>query len=1501
MTLRCPCRLRARLMLLVVLAVLPALGIIVHSAAKEARHRDAEVRGEALALTRAVAKTLTHHVESARQVLLALTALDELREGDANVCTRVLTNLIPEYPQYDNFGVVETNGLLLASGLPFEEAVNLGDRPWFKQTLATGRFSGGEYQIGRVTKRATVSFGYPLSDAAGKPRRVLFAALDLDWLNRQLTDAPLPKGAVLTVLDHDGTVLTRSAEPTEWVGRDFPDTPLVAALLRQPEGLTDFRGRDGVRRLYAFSAAGGQGQRFHVTVGVPREVALGDVLADLRKDLMWLALVSGVALTVAWWIGGALVVRPLRLLLEAANRLAGGDLQVRAPVPEAATEVADLGVAFNGMATALEARDAALRRVNRTCRVLSDCNQMLIRIADARELLDRSCRILVDTGEYRFAWIGKTATDAEQDLQLVAHAGFEEGSSTTASIAPADGGRGQGLGSTTVRTGASVVCRNLLTDPRFERWREDARQRGYASVMVIPIHAENRVWGVMGVCAREANAFDSEEIRLLEEMSGDIGYALSSLENQEARKRAEDALQKSAQRMHLHVGQTPLGVIEWDLDFRVVRWNPAAERIFGYSEQEAMGCHSSFIVPANVRERVEGVWRALLDRKGGERSANENATKDGRTILCEWYNTPLADTDGRVIGVASLVQDVTVERLAAKDLQEREERFRQLAENIHQVFWLADSEISRMVYVSPAYETIWGRSCESLYGSSHFWFDTIHAEDREAVVSALGRRKEGQYSVEYRIIRPDGTVRWILDRGLPVRDRAGAITRFAGVAEDVTERKCAEEQVRLAKEEWERTFDTLPDLVAILSNDHKIMRCNMAFARALGMSPAALTGKKCYEYVHGTTEPPEFCPHRQLVLDGKEHRAEAHMDRLSGDFEITVTPLRNSEGSSLGSVHVAHDITRRRQAEARLQRVNQCLLSLGSDFQGNVRQLTALAGQLLGGCCALYNRLYGGRLQAWGQWQTPVDFRHEDVPEGHVCTEVIRNPCNTVRSIRKLQDSDYAHTDPNVRAYDLQSYLGHSVRCGETTVGSLCVLFQQDFVPTEDDQRLLGILAAALAVEESRHEAERQLHESESRYRDLVENTSDIVYAADAAGRLTYISHQVARYGFQPESMRGRNVLDFFVPEDRDRVGADFVRTMTTGDEFPTVFRLAVPSGDTLWFEDRAKINHNERGERVGLSGVLRDVTDRELAHRALEEANRELEHRVAVRTEELAQAKEDAEAANRAKSEFLANMSHELRTPLNAVIGFSEALSESYFGELNEKQAKYVQNIQESGHHLLDLINDVLDLSKVEAGRLELEPVPVQIDELLASSLIMFKEKCLKHRISLSLNVGADLTDRVITADARKLKQVVYNLLSNSTKFTPDGGTIAVAARLVALSPASASAAPDTLEINVTDTGIGVPPELVERVFDPFYQVKGGTLDKTPGTGLGLALCRRLVGLYGGKIWMTSGSEGKGCRVTFRVPLEAGVHLASAAHRGRRRTGGGCAGSASRHQPAGS
>ena len=283
------------------------------------------------------------------------------------------------------------------------------------------------------------------------------------------------------------------------------------------------------------------------------------------------------------------------------------------------------------------------------------------------------------------------------------------------------------------------------------------------------------------------------------------------------------------------------------------------------------------------------------------------------------------------------------------------------------------------------------------------------------------------------------------------------------------------------------------------------------------------------------------------------------------------------------------------------------------------------------------------------------------------------------------------------------------------------------------------------------------------------------------------------------------------------------------------------------------------RNDEIGkLATSFNQMADNvEKSYRELEKAHDELEDKVKERTRLLEEAKETADIANRAKSDFLSGMSHELRTPLNAVLGFSQVLQEQYFGKLNEKQADYIKDILDSGRHLLSLINDILDLSKIESGKMELELSSVRIEELIKNSLVMIKEKALIHGINLDI-CTQDLDNLEIMADERRLKQIMFNLLSNAAKFTPDGGDIVIEGRIKY----------NNLIVSVSDTGIGLSSEDREKVFEEFYQASGGKTSKTPGTGLGLPLTKSIIEMHGGRIWADSNGLGKGSRFTFTLPI---------------------------------
>ncbi len=350
------------------------------------------------------------------------------------------------------------------------------------------------------------------------------------------------------------------------------------------------------------------------------------------------------------------------------------------------------------------------------------------------------------------------------------------------------------------------------------------------------------------------------------------------------------------------------------------------------------------------------------------------------------------------------------------------------------------------------------------------------------------------------------------------------------------------------------------------------------------------------------------------------------------------------------------------------------------------------------------------------------------------------------------------------------------------------------------------------------------------------------IIAADFDGNVIAYNEGARQiYGYAPEEVIGKQTIDIFFPREfiEARKLQEIVDGLIEKGGFSYEGEKVRKDGESFPAQILFTLTKDKSGKVVGFIEIVADLTERK-------------------RAAELGTEASAAKLANQTKSDFLASMSHELRTPLNAVIGFAQVLQEQYFGQLNEKQAEYVNDILESGRHLVSLINDILDLSKIESGKETLEFSSVGIKELVESSLLMIREKVSKHGISLNARAVEDINGLKISADERKVRQIVFNLLSNAAKFTPDGGSITVEVKKEA----------EEVIISVLDTGVGIAPEQQKKLFQRFYQVHSGTTDKTPGTGLGLVIAKELTEIQGGRIWVESEGLGRGSRFSFTLPV---------------------------------
>lgn len=377
-----------------------------------------------------------------------------------------------------------------------------------------------------------------------------------------------------------------------------------------------------------------------------------------------------------------------------------------------------------------------------------------------------------------------------------------------------------------------------------------------------------------------------------------------------------------------------------------------------------------------------------------------------------------------------------------------------------------------------------------------------------------------------------------------------------------------------------------------------------------------------------------------------------------------------------------------------------------------------------------------------------------------------------------------------------------------------------------------------------------------------VEQAAEAILVTDLKGRIQYVNPAFTVIsGYSKEEALGKTPQMLHSDQNPPDLFSKMWEDILSGRIWKGTVINRKKTGEIYYEEMTVTPVLDSGGKISNFIALKKDVTDRVRAEEELQRKNIEL-----------GDAREMADTANKAKSEFLANMSHELRTPLNAVLGFSDMLLLGMTGSLTDKQMHYIRDIYESGRHLLSLINDILDLSKVEAGKMSAEYAEIKVKGLIEYSLMFFKEKALKHNIEMTTDLEDDML--VLEADERQVKQVLVNLLSNAVKFTPDGGSVSVNARKRSSvskedpipNPQTPNPDRDFIEISVEDSGIGIKPEDIQKLFQPFQQLGSPYNKKYTGTGLGLALCKKIVELHGGRIWAES-EVGKGSRFIFTLP----------------------------------
>jgi PAS domain S-box-containing protein len=679
------------------------------------------------------------------------------------------------------------------------------------------------------------------------------------------------------------------------------------------------------------------------------------------------------------------------------------------------------------------------------------------------------------------------------------------------------------------------------------------------------------------------------------------------------------------------------------------------------------------------------------------------------------------------------------------------------------------------------------------------------------------------------LLAQDGAERAIDDSCSAIRDSDGHVIGAVLVFRDVTTLRAYERQLEVKSDEQRTILDAAPTLIFYKDAANRYLNVNEAMARAHGTSKAELIGKTCWEIYDRVLADGYWQADKEVIASRQPRfKVVERLETANGCvlLETDRFPYLDADGTIIGVIGFGVDVTARKHAE------DQALSAL-RESEARFRQIANSLPQLIWTCLP----------------DGPCDFLSEQwltftgIPEARQLG---------FGWLEGLHPDDRA---PTVAAWQAAVDSGSDFRVEfrMRRKDGTYRWFEAQAVRLRDEEgqtvKWFGSntdISSRKESEEAQKVLDQKLQNQQFYSRSLLEASIDALMTTDPKGNITDVNKQMeALTGRTRNELIGSSVKDYFTDPKR---AADGI-TRVLAEQRVTDYELTARAkdGTEIVVSYNATTFYDQNGQLQGVFAAAREMTELKRFEQALKQKNLELEQ------------------ATRMKSEFLATMSHELRTPLNAIIGFSEALKDGLVGDLGETQKEYIGDIYGSGQHLLSLINDILDLSKVEAGMMHLELEPTDLQSLFASSMMIVKEKAASRQIHLELEVSEDLG--VPRLDIRKTKQIIYNLLANAVKFTPTGGRAILRARRVPRSVVGTlagvwpvrtfsladSECQEFLEICVSDNGIGIAEDDLERLFRPFSQIDSSLGRRFEGTGLGLATVKQLAELHGGSVAVSS------------------------------------------------
>ncbi|SDF29536.1 PAS domain S-box-containing protein [Methanolobus vulcani] len=886
------------------------------------------------------------------------------------------------------------------------------------------------------------------------------------------------------------------------------------------------------------------------------------------------------------------------------------------------------------------------------------------------------------------------------------------------------------------------------------------------------------------------------------------------------RKEAEKAILEREVQYRTLFTEAPISIIIHDKESgEIIDANPKTYEMYGFSSLEQLKANEFWAdSPYSFSDALEWIHKTASE---GQQEFEWFNRKANGEHFWEFVRLSPVLING-VERVMATTIDITERKNAEIALRNSEGQLRTLIDTIPDLVWLKDANGSYLS-CNAKFERFFGAKEEEIIGKTDYDFvdkelaDLFRQKDIEALEA--GRPSVNEELITYAY---DGHKEYLETIKSPMRDSSGKVIGVIGVGRDISERKQAEKAVL---EERKRLANIIEG-TNVGTWEWNIQTGETSFnerwAEIVGYTLDELTPLDIHTWrklIHPVDmRKAEIILNKHFTGVLEYYETEARMRHKSGDWIWVLDRGKVIEWDEVGNpllMYGTHsDITEKKRAEKKIE-------------EERIRK-NILVEQSNDGIVVVNGK--GEVVEANQKFADMLGYSLDEIAKLHVWDwEHIWTPEEVIQVIKDVDESGLTFET-----------------CHRRKNGTLINVEVSSNGAIIDGQKLSFCVCRDIT---DRKKAEEMLKQAQQKYRhaykllqEVIESPRDVViFALDK--KYQYITfnenHQLTMehiWGAKIEI--GFSMLDYIKnPVDAEKAKANFDRVLA-GEAFTIVEEYGDSLLERKWYENVYSPLRDDEGTIIGLTLFLTDITERKQAEMAL------------------LQGKALAEESNKIKSEFIANMSHELRTPLNSVIGFSQVLNDKLFGDLNERQTHYVCNILKSGNHLLELINDILDISKIESGGMEYKPERIDLHkemcEIISLMDPLFKEK--GHDFEMNI----EFEKLEINADKLKIKQVIYNLLSNAIKFTPEKGKVQLNSKVVN----------GNVLITVCDNGIGIPLDQQKAIFDPFKQVSSFVNRAHGGTGLGLAIAKHYIEMHSGKIYVES-NEGEGSTFSIRIPIQ--------------------------------